>query len=115
MFQRILLIHLFIFLSFQQDVGGAHHLIHYDVRTLTNKECNKLMDQTDSNLLNDNNVCASHNSEIPLGNTGSPLVINDKLVGIGSWSASNREWKSDQFIRISVFSEWIEEHSNVEL
>lgn len=73
------------------------------------------MDQTDANLLNDNNVCASHSSDVPLGNTGSPLVIEDKLVGIGSWSASNHEWKSDQFIRISVFSDWIQQHSGVHL
>lgn len=87
--------------------------MHYNVETLENHECIERMDPTDSNLLSENTLCAAHNSEIALGGTAAPLVTNNRLIGIGSWSASNHNGKSDQFIRISVFSLWIQEHTNI--
>lgn len=103
----------FFFYSVQDENDLDHNLIYYSVETLENDDCNERMDQTDSNLLSSNCLCASHTSEESLGNTGSPLVVNNSLIGIGSWSASNNDWKSDQFIRISIFHHWIQNHTQI--
>lgn len=100
------------------------HLMYYSVETLENYECVERIPITDSNLLSQNTLCASHNSEIALSSTAGPLaslfdvrmgihISNFRLIGIGSWSASNHNGKSDQFIRVSVFSSWIKDHSNI--
>lgn len=85
------------------------------METLKNSECFDRMDPTESNLLSPNTLCATHNSEIALGSTAGPLILPsiNRLVGIGSWTASNHNGKSDQFIRVSVFSSWIKDHSNI--
>lgn len=101
------------FLSKEQ---GAENLIYYFVETLENNDCENRVDPADLNLLSQNTLCAvhdPHNSFISLGGAAGPLVADEKLIGIGSWSASIHNGKSDQFIRVSVFFSWVLENSNI--
>lgn len=87
---------------------------YYYVKTVENNQCNNRIDPNLSTLLSQNTLCATHTSDVSFGSTGGPLVTKDnKMIGIASWSTRNRNGRSDQFTRISVFADWIAHHTQV--
>lgn len=52
---------------------------------------------------------ATEESHVGFGDSGSPLVVNGRLVGITYLADGREQIKLDQFTRISSFFGWIEE------
>lgn len=72
-------------------------------------KCREMHSSSVTEQIYSNILCAyrdGHTNES--GNIGSPLVVDNKLVGIASWSTNHNDGRTDQFTRISSFIDWIE-------
>lgn len=86
------------------------------LKTITNGECRRLFPTA---IFEDfGTLCAYSGAEgtgVCSGDSGSPLISNNKLIGITSWSSNPcAEGKPDGFARISDYADWIETVKNLE-
>ncbi|XP_059622768.1 chymotrypsin-1-like [Phlebotomus argentipes] len=77
--------------------------------TMSNEECRKKHSVDPySPPIRDTNICAiRENAGACMGDSGSPLVLGNELVGIVSWGVPCAQNFGDVFTRISAYREWI--------
>ncbi|GAB0090072.1 hypothetical protein DMENIID0001_047370 [Sergentomyia squamirostris] len=83
--------------------------------TMTNEEClNNHRVDVHSPPIQGSNICAiRENSGACMGDSGSPLMIGNELVGIVSWGVPCARNFGDVFTRISMYQSWI--NQNIQL
>lgn len=77
--------------------------------TITNDEC--LRRSPPESLVNYSTLCAHSTKEkvgLCWGDGGDPLVSNNKLIGVASWTRSCDKGSPEGFTRISEFATWID-------
>uniref|UniRef100_A0A1B0CNV3 Putative trypsin-like serine protease n=1 Tax=Lutzomyia longipalpis TaxID=7200 RepID=A0A1B0CNV3_LUTLO len=77
--------------------------------TMTNEECHERHSiDVYSPPIRDSNICAfRENAGACMGDSGSPLVLGNELVGIVSWGVPCAKNFGDVFTRISSYRSWI--------
>lgn len=83
------------------------------MNTVNNSVCDaKLQSASPKNLrIHDNNVCAysgKYGHGICNGDSGGPLLYNNTLVGVLTWSYDCAVGMPEVFHRINSFTEWID-------
>lgn len=75
--------------------------------TLEQDVCSKILN---SKNLQDHNICAFYQDGHGMcnGDSGGPLIQNDKLIGIASWVRKPcGSGRPDVYVRVSEFGHWI--------
>lgn len=83
--------------------------------TLENFECRRVLGAL-AQYLHSGTICASREVGVGLcdGDSGSPLVIDDKLIGIATWTITPCGLGDpNAFTRISAYLIWIHEKTGI--
>lgn len=95
--------------------GWGSSLDHYEglkyieLTTMANRKCSK---QLPRGLVKDEMVCAysgRFGEGVCLGDSGGPLMVDNKLIGISSWAKICAIGYPDGFTRVSPYVKWIEQ------
>lgn len=85
------------------------------MRTISNDECITRHKFKVKKFIYNTTLCTyiDYDAGSYYGDSGGPLIINNKLVGVLSWGIIRDEEKQplrpEQFTRISEYTQWIEE------
>lgn len=80
---------------------------------MTNDECRKLHNDKNAPINDFGTLCAySGRLEYGIckGDSGSPLVVDEEVIGVASWSTKCARGVPDGFTRVSEYVSWIEKH-----
>lgn len=85
------------------------------MKTLTNVDCYNRHAPENQHEINNGTICAFARKDQGAcrGDSGSPLAWNDQLIGVVSWAVPCAFGVPDGYMRVSVFTEWIEKVSGV--
>lgn len=84
-------------------------LKYIELTTISNKKCSK---QLPRGLVKDEMVCAYSGifgKGVCLGDSGGPLFLDNKIIGISSWAKVCALGYPDGFTRVSPYVKWIEQ------
>lgn len=94
--------------------GWGSSLDHYEglkyieLTTISNQKCSR---QLPRGLVKDEMVCAysgRFGEGVCLGDSGGPLILDNKIIGISSWAKICAIGYPDGFTRVSSYIKWIE-------
>lgn len=89
-----------------------------NVFTLSNEDCRERVGEDGARFVHDSVLCTFHRVGAGLCryDSGSPLVANQRLIGIASWFTHPcGSGYPDGFTRVSSFLDWISENAGIEL
>lgn len=92
-----------------------HSLLYIESTVISNDECKKMHKDFLARFVYNSTICAFQHSGIGCrkGDSGSPLVLNNQLIGVMSWGDPSGVGKPDQYTRITSYLDWITEQTGV--
>lgn len=96
-------------------ITDAKYLQFLDVSTLTNDECRGHYNASTAANIHNGTLCTLRRVDqgVCFGDSGSPVALNGQLVGVVSWGVPCASGYPDQHVRISVYSDWIQQVAGV--
>lgn len=91
------------------DNSTPNNLQQLATTTLTNADCRARFPAADRSYVIDSKICTftARGQSICYGDSGSPVVANNQLIGIVIWSISCGNGTPDVHSRVSSFRNWI--------
>lgn len=84
-------------------------LKYIELTTISNKKCSR---QLPRGLVKNEMICAysgMFGKGVCLGDSGSPLIVDNKIIGISSWAKICAIAYPDGFTRVSPYVKWIQQ------